>query len=194
MVTEKSIFILEIPEWVNKVRIGTVSTLFYTKGDALPKKHEGATLRRAGKKEYYIDDKNKKIVKNPLQKGTPEYWNLNGQAFYSNNITWKQRSTIVNYYHKYFAGFIEEQLKIPFPTFLSYKLDMEVIVYDVYSKFTPDITNMWILSKMIEDAVVNCGVLRDDSPEFRMYTGCGYKFVDDEKDRKIVVTFKYNKY
>ena len=71
---------------------------------------------------------------------------------------------------------------------------MEVIVYDVYSKFTPDITNMWILSKMIEDAVVNCGVLRDDSPEFRMYTGCGYKFVDDEKDRKIVVTFKYNKY
>lgn len=194
MITEKSIFTLEIPHWVNKVRIGTVPTLYYAKGESLPDKYAGSKLRKAGKKEYYVDSKNKKIVKNPLQKGTPEYWNLNGQSFYSNNITWKQRSTIVNYYHKYFTPYVVKQLKNPFPDFLSYKLDMKVIIYDVYSKYTPDITNMWILSKMVEDTVVNCGILRDDSPEFRMYTGFGYTFVEKESERKIVVTFKYTKY
>lgn len=194
MITEKSVFVLSIPEWVNKVRIGTIPTLYYTKGDPLPAKHSGATLRKVGAKEYYIDSKNKKIVKNPLQKGKPEYWNLNGQSFYSNNITWKQRSTIVNFYHKYFTPFIEKQLKNPFPVFLSHTLHMEVIIHDVYSVFTPDITNMWILSKMVEDAIVKTKVLKDDSPEFRRYTGVGYVFVEEEKDRKIVINFKYTKH
>jgi hypothetical protein len=40
---------------------------------------------------------------------------------------------------------------------------MDVIIYDVYSTFTPDITNMWILSKMII-LLVKCKILRDDSP------------------------------
>jgi hypothetical protein len=52
------------------VRVGTVPTLYYTKGEALPSKHEGATLRKIGAKQYYVDSKHKKIVKNPLQKGT----------------------------------------------------------------------------------------------------------------------------
>jgi hypothetical protein len=194
MITENSIFTLEIPNWVNKVRIGTVPTLFYTKGESLPSIHEGATLRKIGNKEYYVDSKNKKIIKNPLQKGSPEYWNLNGQSFYSNNITWKQRSTIVNYYHRYLTPYVQDQFKEPFPTFLSYTLDMDITIYDVYSKFTPDITNMWILSKLIEDTVVKCKLIRDDSPEFRRHTGIGYKFVESEKDRKITVNFKYIKH
>jgi hypothetical protein len=45
---------------------------------------------------------------------------------------------------------------------MAYTLNMDVII-DVYSTFTPDITNMWIL-KMIEDTVVKCKILRDDSP------------------------------
>jgi hypothetical protein len=61
-----------------------------------------------------------------------------------------------------------------------YTLNMDVIIYDVYSTFT----NMWILSKMI-DTVVKCKILRDDSPEFRRHTGIGYRFVEVEKDRKL---------
>lgn len=194
MITESSIFTLVIPGWVNKVRIGTVPTTYYTGGDALPAEHKGATLRRVGNKAYYIDAKNKKIVKNPLQKGKPEYWNLNGQSFYSTNMTWKNRSTIVNYYHRYFKPFVIAQFKEPFPTFLSYTISMDIVIYDVYSKFTPDITNMWILSKLIEDTVVNCNILRDDSPEFRRHTGIGYKFVETEEERRIEVNFKYIKH
>jgi hypothetical protein len=72
--------------------------------------------------------------KEPSSKGNPEYWNLNGQAFTA--LTWKQRSTIVNFYHKYFATYVNKQLKEPFPTFMAYTLNMDVIIYDVYSTFT----------------------------------------------------------
>jgi hypothetical protein len=40
------------------VRVGTVPTLYYTKGEAL--QHEGATLRKIGAKQYYVDSKTKK--------------------------------------------------------------------------------------------------------------------------------------
>jgi hypothetical protein len=52
---------------------------------------------------------------------------------------------------------------------------------------------MWILSKMIEDDTVKCKILRD-SPEFRRHTGIGYRFVEEEKDRKIIVNFNYIKH
>jgi hypothetical protein len=117
---------------------------------------------KIGAKQYYVDSKHKKIVKNPLQR-EPRVLELKWTSLYSTNMTWKQRSTIVNFYHKYFATYVNKQLKEPFPTFMAYTLNMDVIIYDVYSTFTPDITNMWILSKMIEDTVVKCKILRDDS-------------------------------
>jgi hypothetical protein len=42
----------------------------YTKGEALPSKHEGATLRKIGQAILCGFKTQKKIVKNPLQKGT----------------------------------------------------------------------------------------------------------------------------
>jgi hypothetical protein len=150
------------------------STLYYTKGEALPSKHSYA--KKIGAKQYcgFKTQKNSK----ELFKGNPEYWNLNGQAFYSTNMTWKQRSTIVNFYHKYFAT-CQQAAKEPFHIHglhLEHGRD-----YLRYSTFTPDITNMWILSKMIEDTVVKCKILRDDSLEFRRHTGIGYRFVEEEK-------------
>jgi hypothetical protein len=52
MITEKSIFTLEIPEWVSKVMYWYSSSFLYQKGGS-PLKHEGATLRKVGTKEYY---------------------------------------------------------------------------------------------------------------------------------------------
>jgi hypothetical protein len=100
--------------------------------------------------------------KEPSSKREPRVLELKWTSLYSTNMTWKQRSTIVNFYHKYFATYVNKQLKEPFPTFMAYTLNMDVIIYDVYSTFTPDITNMWILSKN-EDTVVKCKILRDDS-------------------------------
>jgi hypothetical protein len=60
---------------------------------------------------------------------------------------------------------------------------MDVIIYDVYSTFT--ILPTCGFSQKIEDTVVKCKILRDDSPEFRRHTGIGYRFVEEEKDRKL---------
>jgi hypothetical protein len=43
---------------------------YITPKEKLPSKHEGATLRKIGAKQYYVDSKHKKIVKNPFKKGT----------------------------------------------------------------------------------------------------------------------------
>jgi hypothetical protein len=37
---------------------------------------------------------------------------------------------------------------------------------------------------MIEDTVVKCKILKDDSPEFRRHTGVGYKFVEKRRRSK----------
>jgi hypothetical protein len=194
MITPKSVFQVVIPEWQNKLKVGTVIAQYYGPKDIVPKKHNGATLKKFGKKSLFIDCNGKKIIKNKASLGNPIFWTMNGQGFYNNTIHWSVRSRVVKYYHKYFTKYIKEQLIDVIPTFLSYKLTMEIMIYDVYGPATPDISNMWILPKMFEDAVVNAKVLRDDSPEFRRRTEYDYMFVEDEKDRKLVVTFKYKKY
>jgi hypothetical protein len=53
---------------------------YITPKEKLSRQHEGATLRKIGAKQYYVDS-NTKNSKEPSSKGNPEYWNLNGQAF-----------------------------------------------------------------------------------------------------------------
>lgn len=193
MVTKDTVFTITIPEWENKVPTGTVIAEYYKKKDKLPAKHKGATLKKFGRSWIYVDKKKKKIVKNPTKVGKKTYWNLNGQQFYSTNMHWSTRSTITSYYHRYFKKFIRKQLKKPFPTFLNYRLSMDITIYEVYSTHTPDITNMWILAKLFEDALVTEKILRNDDPQFRNKTSYAYKFVKTEKARKLVIKFKYMK-
>lgn len=194
MITPESTFTVSIPKWQSKLRVGTVIAAYFSQKDRLPKKYEGAILKRFGSKKLYVDSNNKKIIKNKGSVGNPIYWTMNGQGFYNNTIHWTVRSKVVKYYHRYFTKYIKAQITDDIPTFLSYKLTMEILIYDVYGPTTPDISNMWILPKMFEDAVVNSGVLRDDSPEFRRRTEYDYIFVENEEDRKLEITFKYKKY
>lgn len=193
MITQDTIFSITIPKWENKVKMGVVIAAYYKKKDKLPVKHKGATLKKFGRSNIYIDKKGKKIIKNPTKVGKPIYWNLNGQQFYSNNMHWSDRSSIVNYYHKYFTKYIKKTFKEQFPTFLNYRLSMDISIHEIYSTHTPDITNMWILAKLFEDSMVNAKILRDDDPQFRCSTSYGYRFVDKEEDRKLIIKFKYTK-
>lgn len=194
MITPESTFQIIIPNWENKLKIGTVIAQYYTTKDNIPKKYVGAKLKRFGGKMLYVDAAGKKIIKNKGSVSNPIYWTMNGQGFYNNTIHWSVRSKVVKYFHRYFQKYIKEQLKEPMPSFLSYKISMEILIYDVYGPGTPDISNMWILPKMFEDALVSTELLRDDSPEFRRRSMYDYIFVDKEEDRKLVVTFSYKKY
>lgn len=193
MIDNNTVFKLVIPRWKNKVPIGTVQKQYYSKSAKLPLKHKGAKLKKFGRSKFYIDNKGKKIVKNPLKAGNPKYWNLNGQQFYSTNMHWSNRTIIRNFYHSYFKKYINKGFKEPFPIFLEYRIEMNVVIYDLFSNNTPDITNMWILAKMFEDVMVSEKILRDDSPQFRSKTSYEYKFVENESKRKLIIEFKYKK-
>ena len=193
MITTKSTFKITIPEWKNKVPVGTIITTYYKKSTKLPLKYKGAKLKKFGRSQFYVDKRGKKIVKNPTKAGNVKYWNLNGQSFYTTNMHWALRSQITTFYHKYFKNYIKKGFKTPFPVFLEYKLEMNMKIYDIYSSNTPDITNMWVLTKIFEDVMVKEGIIRDDSPQFRSKTSYEYIFVKEEKDRKLIIEFKYKK-
>lgn len=194
MINERTTFKLEIPHWENKVKVGVAVKKYFEAADSLPQKYQPAKTRRAGKKVYFVDSKNKRIVKNGTKVGKPVFWRLNGQHYYSNTMTWKRRTLITKYYHKYFKKYITDTFKEPFPSFLAYKINMHIEIHEVFTAKTPDITNMWILAKLFEDAVVTCGILRDDSPEYRRMTSYEYIFVPNKEDRKLVITFNYKQY
>jgi len=193
MVTPETVYSITIPQWVNKVPMGTIIADYYSVHNRLPKRYEGATVKRFGKTLYYIDAKGKKILRNPTKVGNTEYWRLNGQQFYSANMHHTKRTEIKNFYKSYFTPYIKEAFPTPFVIFEAYRITMQVLIYEVYTSKMPDITNMWILPKLFEDCVVSAGTLRDDSPAYRNDTNFGYRFVEKEEDRKLVITFAYTK-
>ena len=193
MITNKTTFTMTIKNWKNKMPVGKIAAQYYKKGTKLPLKHKGARLKKFGRTSYYVDSTNKRLIRNDNKAGNTKYWNLNGQAFYSTNMHWTLRSQITNFYHLYFTKYIEKRFTEPFPVFLGYRMSIDIKIYDIYTSQTPDITNMWILTKLFEDAMVNTKILRDDSPQFRSRTSYEYIFVEKEKDRKLVIKFKYIK-
>jgi len=191
---KKPSFVLIIPEWENSVKLGTISPKYYKACNKTPDKIKNAyKVKHVMGDYYYVDDKGKPVQKKTRNVGKAKMWKINGQAFYSNTIHWKDRAAVVKYYHKYISGYIEKGFKTPFPTYLGYKLRMHVHIHELYSSALPDITNMWILPKMIEDSFVKCNILAEDSPEFRSATSFSYKFVNKKEQRKLVITFKYRK-
>ena len=187
------IYKITIDKWPNKVPVGRTPVKYYSKSANLPKKYKDfAVLKKFGKVYYWVDKRNlKRIVK---KEGSEKFWNLNGQAVYSGNIHWKLRATVVNFYHGVFSKEIKKEIKTKLPEFLSCGISFSVDIYEQYSKFTPDITNMWLLEKIFEDTVKDMGLLKDDSPEFVIESGRKrYHWVDNEDDRKLIFTIKYIK-
>ena len=184
---------VEIPDWVNRVPIGTVLAEYYTKKHKLPASLGKCKLKRFGSKYIYVDSKNKKVVRNKNKIGNTIHWNLNGQSFYSATIHWNTRSKITAFYAKYFKDYIIEQLPEKIPSYLGYALNIQMIIYDRYSTFTPDITNMWLLFKLFEDNLVKNKVIKDDSPGFILKTSYEYKFIEKHEERRLVFEFSYIK-
>jgi hypothetical protein len=191
---EKPVFKLTIPEWKNKVGIGIIAPKYYKAHNKVPDKiRDLYKVKKVFGDFYYVDDKGKRVKQGTRNVGEEKMWRINGQAFYSNTLHWRTRASIVKEYHMYIKEFIIKEFEDPFPTFLGFSLKMHVEIYEVYSAKMPDITNMWILPKMIEDTFVKAKILREDAPEFRRETSFGYSFVTEKEKRKLVITFKYQK-
>ena len=189
---KKPTFKLIIPEWKNEIVIGIVEPTYYKASnktsDKIKKMYK---VKHCFGDHYYVDKNGSRVIKNKKTVGNEKTWRVNGQSFYTVNLHWKIRNEIVTQYHRYITDYIKEAFTEPFPIYLNSTLSMHINIYEIYTSKTPDITNMWILPKMIEDCFVIKGILKEDSPEFRTKTSYEYVFVEEEKDRKLEIIFKY---
>lgn len=188
-----------IPEWEDRYQ-KSAKTLakywLYKDKEKLPKKYQ-ENLRTAPLilrgKAYCCDNEGNRFVKNTKKAGKPNYWILNGQDLYNAVLNWRLRRTVAEYYHKYFAGFIKNQLRpisIPEGYFLSISCD----IYEIKRNPMPDISNMWLLEKFFEDALQECGIIPDDSPDYVLESGRKrYHWVEEPKDRKLVFHIEFIK-
>ncbi|MCK5788159.1 MAG: hypothetical protein KAH32_04145 [Chlamydiia bacterium] len=189
----KNSYEIVIKEWKNSVPMGISKNTFYGEKSKLPAKYvKNSVLKKFGKKNYWVDKDTK--IRLIRTKGKAIKWNLNGQAFYSASIHWTARTKIVKFYHKEFAKYIADVVQKPFEIYQDYGLSISVDIYEIFTKFTPDVTNMWLLEKMFEDTLQEMGLLRDDNPEFVIESGRKrYHWVNKPEDRKLIFKLKYIK-
>lgn len=157
----------------------------------LPKKHTEVLRAEPlviNGKSYCCDVEGNRFIKNSKKAGQPNIWILNGQDLYNAKLDWRVRKNVAKWYHEYMATYIKQQLSpidIPEGKFLSISCD----IYEVKRGNMPDVSNMWLLEKFFEDALQECGVIPDDSPDYVRESGRKkYHFVDSELDRKLVFT------
>lgn len=189
---KKPTFKLIIPEWENEIVIGIVEPTYYKASNRTPDKIKRMyEVKHCFGHHYYVDKTGHRVIKNKKVVGNKRTWRINGQSFYASKLHWSKRSEIVRIYHAYIIEYIKKEFSDPFPIYLNSALEMHINIYEIYSHKTPDITNMWILTKIIEDCFVVSGILKEDSPEFRTRTSYEYIFVEEKKERKLEIIFKY---
>lgn len=186
-----------IPEWENSYQKSAKTApkyWLYKDKDKLPKKYKDVLNRTAllerGKAYCCDNETHEKFLKNSKKAGQPNIWMLNGQDLYSAVLNWRLRKSIAKYYHDYFSAFIRAQLTpitIPEGKFLSISCD----IYEIKRGNMPDASNMWLLEKFFEDALQECSIIPDDSPDYVIESGRKrYHWVTTPEQRKLVFNIK----
>lgn len=187
---------VEIPKWQNyfeKSKKANPKYWLWKDRDKLPKKHK-TNLNRSpilkGSKLYCQDSEGNLFIKNTNKVGKPNLWILNGQDLYNASLNWRLRKNVAEYFHKYFALYITRQLNpifIPEGKHLSISCD----IYEIKRGNMPDASNMWLLEKFFEDALQECGIIKDDGPDIVEESGRKrYHWVQTPEERKLVFTIK----
>lgn len=139
------------------------------------------------------------IAKKTKKTGKPKMWTVNGQAIYNATMHYRTRATITEYYHKYLSNYIREQItssqinkiKENVGKDLPHKLSISLDIYELKRGKIPDVGNLWLWLKWFEDALQECGVIQDDSPDYVIESGRKtYHWVQSDDERKLVFTIK----
>lgn len=185
-----------IPEWQSyyeKSKKTNPKYWLWKDKEKLPLKYK-ANLHRTpilkGDKLYCQDAQGNLFIKNPNKAGKPNIWVLNGQDLYNASLNWRLRKKVAEYFHEYFAKFINEQLTpivIPNGKHLSVSCD----IYEIKRGNMPDVSNMWLLEKFFEDALQEEGIIEEDCPDIVLESGRKrYHWVNSPNERKLVFTIK----
>lgn len=186
-----------IEKWLNKVELSkAVRAKYWEVKDIqkMPKKHKESmtTIKVFNGKGFPVDINNERFIKNPIKAGSPNSWRINGQDLYNAVMDWRKRKTVAKFYHSYFSKFIMQQLKpIEFTEAMigKYALSISCDIYEVKKFPIPDVSNMWLLEKFFEDALVESKIIPDDNPNYVIESGRKrYHWVKNPEERKLVFT------
>jgi len=136
-----------------------------------------------------------RVAKKSKKSGKPRYWTINGQGLYNATLHYRLRGTITKYFHYYLSKYIREQItqewilycKLAVRPETNVRLGVSVDIYEVKRGKMPDIRNMWLWGKWFEDALQDCGIIKDDDPDHVIESGrTRYFWVNTAEERKLV--------
>jgi hypothetical protein len=179
-----------IPNYESKVPISNRRRAKYykkteTRVDALAKKYQiGLTngKYRWENSGFLVDDKNNRIIANPLAAGTPKFWTINGQRIYDGSLHYTARSKVARWVHEYLREYIQELpvIKVPKGCHLRVWLDM----YKISDNERWDVDNQWPWMKWFLDTMVEEGKIEEDSVAVVRSSG-QITYIESE-ERKLV--------
>lgn len=192
----KKLKTIEIPQYMYQIQVSKSRNVKYFHQESgrgkvkktledIPKKYKATSYDLLG---FALNDKNEKIIANPLAAGTAKYVPINGQVFYSSSGKFT-RAKVVTELHQYFKEIFEQVDLQPFAK-NEYPIIIHLEWFAPFTHKTMDVTNMAsVYIKTFEDTLTNNGYIEDD--EVRYVTGSFpiYTPVDTFEDRKMIFTF-----
>lgn len=139
------------------------------------------------------------IVQKSRKTGNPKMWTVNGQSIYNATMHYRVRAKVTEYFHKYLSKYIKEQIT---PMQIKqirdnvgenkpHKLAISLDIYEIKRSKIPDVGNLWIWLKWFEDALQECEIIHDDSPDYVIESGRKtYHWVKEDDQRKLVFTIQ----
>ncbi len=184
---------VEIPDYPDKVLIANqkrpvyyVSPTSKTKGKKnIPKSYSDRTKYEFNDKGVLVRKTDKQpVLANPRTAGQPRYWVVNFQEIWNGATQRQNRAMKADKLKRILAPYLDE---LPPINHRDYPIKVEIFMFD--TEFPVDASNKGVVyHKIIDDILVNAGVIVDDSENFINDAG-RTKFirVSDKKDKKMVV-------
>ena len=179
VVKDKLIYTKEL-DFIPKLQLSkSRRAVYYTKNNflegKLPKKYlvKVSGYSRILSPDYYWSKDNyltdththQKPIKNSRTAGKARYWVINGQSIYNGAISPKSRAGLMVKLHEYFKEILKDCPKFNLKEGERYKV--KYIFYLLEDKVYPDISNLWIYGKVINDVLVkDLQVVADDNTKY----------------------------
>lgn len=181
--------IIDIPDYLQYVQLASARRARYynrthrEKGKISKKWDECTTYDSKGR---LLDKLGNPIIANPKVVGTPRIHKINGQKIYNGDIDHIQRSKVVNAIKDSYKRFLKD---LPAITNLPVRIGLELHLPIGDGDW--DLDNLWIYNKCFQDAIVDQGIIPDDS--IRYLTGSAapqFVPIQEGETRRLIFTIE----
>lgn len=201
MESNKPLLVVELPEYIRRVKLSNsrLATYYEEGKKKLPKKYQNETfeyrkIKKGGVMRSFLFNKltGERVIANPVSKGTPKYYLINGQDLYNGQVKMHMRNNVITAIKDAFRPFVKGLPAITkFP--LRIEAELHDMVRDPLNKNQLwDIDNRtlgWYV-KAFQDLLKSEGIIPDDNilyitqPPVPLFVP-----VEDTAERKL--TFKF---